>query len=244
MAQKAGRAAKKQTKRSKKKTTKKVAKKQSKKTTSKKTIKKGRGGKRVTKKPGGKGKTVKVARPSLDDPIEEDLEEPLSQEEERFVRKYLVDLNATEAYAYVFTDCKRNTAATEGCKLLKKPNIQRAIKAGQKRLKERLEISAEKVLQEYAKIGFADMDEFADWANGSVDLVSSKELPKELTACVSEVSISPGEYGDTVKFKLHDKKGALDALAKHLELFPSKTTVIGDSARPVAISIGRQGKGK
>ena len=84
---------------------------------------------------------------------------------------------------------------------------------------ERTEITQDRVLEEYAKLAFAEMGMFVEWSESGVTLKASSDLPPELRAAVAEVSQTSTERGGTVRFKLHDKKGALDSVARHLGMF-------------------------
>jgi hypothetical protein len=79
----------------------------------------------------------------------------------------------------------------------------------------RLGITAERVLQEYARIAFADLRRLADW--GPDGLVPKK--PEFLTdadaAAISEIT-TVGAATRHHRIKLYDKKAALDAIARHL----------------------------
>lgn len=77
-----------------------------------------------------------------------------------------------------------------------------------------MEISAEKVLAELARIGFSDLRDFADWKGGTVTLKSSDDLG-ESSRVISEVS----QGKDGVKIKLWDKLNALEKIAKHIKLY-------------------------
>ncbi len=92
------------------------------------------------------------------------------------------------------------------------------------------------MLTEYAKLGFADIrravslgstPEIVPRADGDdrppqriypVELVASEDMDDATAAAVSEVSLTP----QGVKIKMHDKKAALDSMAKHLGMFVEK----------------------
>lgn len=75
------------------------------------------------------------------------------------------------------------------------------------------------MIDEYARIAFSDMRRFVEWGPGGVTLKTSAEMRHIDAACVAEVTETKTATGGTVKFKLHDKRAALDALSKHLGLF-------------------------
>ena len=65
-----------------------------------------------------------------------------------------------------------------------------------------------------------DPRELFEWDAKGVTLKDSSELSEDAVRAVAEVSETAGVSGvKTVRIKLHDKKGALDSLARHLGLF-------------------------
>ena len=75
------------------------------------------------------------------------------------------------------------------------------------------------VIEEYAKLAFADMGDYVSWGPDSVTLKESAELPADAAAAVVGVSETTTAQGSTVRFRLHSKLAALDSLAKHLGIF-------------------------
>ena len=133
-----------------------------------------------------------------------------------------MDLNATQAAKRAGFSIK--TAASQGQRLLKNVEIQAAIQKRQDVIAARLEVTQERLIAEYAKIGFANMEEYATWGPGGVKVNDSDQLLPGASEAVAEVSEhvtfnKDGEGTKTLRFKLHDKKGALDSLAKHLGMF-------------------------
>jgi phage terminase small subunit len=83
----------------------------------------------------------------------------------------------------------------------------------------RLGITPERVLEEYARIAFADLRQFIEWgADGRLVIKDSVSLTAAEAAAVAE--IVAGATGGT-RVKLYDKKAALDAIARHLGMFPA-----------------------
>ena len=80
---------------------------------------------------------------------------------------------------------------------------------------ERLGVTIEKVLKEYANIAFADWRHIVDWDEKGLHL--KKGIPKKDMAAIAEMSNAGGD--GTVRVKLYDKKAALDAIARHLGMF-------------------------
>lgn len=141
----------------------------------------------------------------------------LNDRQERFVDEYLVDHNATAAAKRA--GYSEKTARSQGQRLLTNVDIQAAIQKRQARLRGKLEITQERVLEELAAIAFANGADFATVnQNGIVRITPTSELPDEKRKAIA--SIKEGQYGTEVK--LHDKVKALELLAKYLGMFDSK----------------------
>ena len=63
------------------------------------------------------------------------------------------------------------------------------------------------------------MATYVDWDPNGVRIKDLSALPKGAGRAVAEVSEIVGKDSHTVRFKLHDKLGALNSLAKHLGMF-------------------------
>jgi len=142
---------------------------------------------------------------------------PLTPKQQRFVDEYLVDLNATQAARRA--GYSEATARQMGAENLSKPVIQEAIGAAVRRRAERVEVQADDVLRELARLGFSDLRDFSSWGPEGVTLRPSEDLPADLARCVQEVSQTISQGGGSIRFKLHSKTEALQLLGKHLGLF-------------------------
>jgi phage terminase small subunit len=79
----------------------------------------------------------------------------MTPKQTRFVEEYLANgLNATKAA--ISAGYSKKTAASIGEENLRKPEISAAIKATTNKIMERLEVTAELVVQEIAKLAFFD----------------------------------------------------------------------------------------
>lgn len=145
----------------------------------------------------------------------------LKPKQQRFVDEYLIDLNGTQAAIRAGYSAK--TARSIASELLTKPDIQEAIKSAQATLAESVGVTPEKIVKEYARLAFSNMRDFATFGPDGIELKNLADMDPDAARCVAE--ISEGKQG--LKFKLHDKKGALDSLAKHLGMFVDKTEVSG-----------------
>ena len=152
----------------------------------------------------------------------------LNNKQRRFVDEYLIDLNATQAAIRAGYSAK--TAGQIGDENLKKPEIKQAVSDRMKDREQRTGITQDMVLRELAKIGFADIRKAVKWGTdlpvvnnetgevlmvNGVALVSSEQLDDDTAAAVSEIS----QTAQGIKIKMHDKKGALVDIGKHLGMF-------------------------
>ncbi len=146
----------------------------------------------------------------------------LSAKQKRFCQEYIIDLNG--AQAAIRAGYSKKTAKEQATRLLTKVHVQQCIGKLQGKLSERLEITADKVLTELAKIGFSNIQDFVEKNNSTVDL---SQIENEKAAAVAGVKVTTTTSGTgknrqvekRVEFKLHDKRAALESLGKHLGVF-------------------------
>ena len=82
----------------------------------------------------------------------------------------------------------------------------------------RLRITAERVLWEYAAIAFADLRHIVEWRPEGFYIKPFGEMSDADVAAISD--IVPGSDPEHPRVKLYDRKAALDAIARHLGMFP------------------------
>lgn len=164
----------------------------------------------------------------------------LNPRERRFVEEYLIDFS--QAKAALRAGYSPKGAATTANRLMKKEAVQRAITTAVKQSLDKFRITRERVLAEYARLAFSDLGDAIDIAEdgtATVNLARIREN-KDFRAAVAEISQSDVDLGKDrgterrTKIKLHQKKGALDALAKYLRLMPAdRVEVTGDDGGPM-----------
>jgi phage terminase small subunit len=152
-----------------------------------------------------------------DDPGADGSRPLVSPRRRRFVEEYLVDLNATQAA--IRAGYAPRSAAKRGAILLGDPQIREAVAAAIHQRSERTGITQDQVLREYARLAFSDLRQVAIWGPDGLRVLPSAALDDDSSAALAEVHETRTSAGGTVRVKLHEKKGALDALARHLGLF-------------------------
>lgn len=157
----------------------------------------------------------------------------LSPTQQRFVAEYLIDGNATQAYIRAGYKATEGAARRNAARLLTKADIRAALDIGMAKTLGRLEITRERVLNELARIAFADKRKLLTWGPGGVRLIDSTALTDDDAAVVAEVSETTSATGGSLKIKAHDKTKALELLGRHLALFTDKTEVSGPGGGPI-----------
>ena len=145
---------------------------------------------------------------------------PLTPKQKCFVEEYLVDLNATQAA--IRAGYSERTADVQGPRLLGNVRVRDALQEAFQKRSKRTDITADRVLQEYARIGFGDIREVVEWEADKVTMKPSEDLTDDVAAAIGEVQQTSN--GD-LKVKLHSKVTALDAMAKHLGMFVDRHQV-------------------
>ncbi|HLI19819.1 MAG TPA: terminase small subunit [Stellaceae bacterium] len=139
---------------------------------------------------------------------------PLNPRQLFFVAEYLVDLNAKEAA--IRAGYGRARAASRGYELLRMPAIRGAIAEAMAQRAQRTGITAERVLDEYAAVAFADMRDFADWGPRRMRFTPKRRLESDDTRRIAEIVDGGAKLNGLRRVKLFDKQAALDSLARIL----------------------------
>jgi phage terminase small subunit len=154
--------------------------------------------------------------------------EPLTSKEERLCREFICDFaeNQTRAYMHAYGTKNYDSARTEASKIFAKPNIKRRIAELRAERNKRLEISADKVLAEIAKLAFYDPRELFD-SDGRLKPID--ELDPDHAAIIGGIETLHKVIGDEkdgmaviTKIKLADKGANLERLGRNLKLFTDK----------------------
>jgi phage terminase small subunit len=135
---------------------------------------------------------------------------------EQFVLEYLVDLNAAAAARRC--GYPEASAAYRGSKLMKRRDVQRAVKQAMAARAERTGITADRVLGEYARNAFADARDYYDWGPWGVKLRPASGLSADTAAAVRIIRRGRNKGAPLMYLRLHDKHRALKMLARHVGL--------------------------
>lgn len=164
----------------------------------------------------------------------------LTPKQKRFCEEYLIDFNATAAYRRAGYAVKSDAVASvNAARLLVNAKVQAYISELQKGRSLRTQITADRVLEEMARIAFANTTDVIEFDNArGVVFRASRDLSDDTKAAIAEVSSeketrTSGKEDDQetattvkLKFKMHSKTDALKQLMQYLGLTNDFNTAI------------------
>lgn len=175
--------------------------------------------------------------------------------EERFCQHYVLNGNATAAYGEAFPRSRKWKPVVRQNKasaLLNTDRVQVRVAALRARVIETVEkkfdITTERVLQEYAKIGFSNMLDYMTVQPDGTAFCDLSKLTRDQAAAIQEATFETIRSSDPdaldaagedegkkkvavlkTKIKLVDKKGPLDSMGKYLGLFGKDNSQTGEA---------------
>lgn len=167
----------------------------------------------------------------------------LTAKEALFVHYYVTNgyNGAKAARSAGFAESSANVQAA---KLIAKPRVKAAIDKLIAPTLKKLDVTKERILEELARLAFFDIRKCF---NPDGTLKEITELDDDTAAALAGMDVIEfGEAGDKEallkKFKVSDKKGALELLGKHLKMWTDRVEVTDD--RPKVIVRNLTGKKK
>jgi phage terminase small subunit len=162
-----------------------------------------------------------------------------------FKAEYLVSFNA--AKAAIAAGYSAKAAKEQGARLLTNAHISSAIEEELNKRLERLEISADKVLQQIARLAFYDIRKLYN-ADGTLKPITELDDLTQVAICGIEVErlyehFGKGQAkstGTLTKIKLADRGINLERLGRHLKLFTDKIELSGSVSIADRIAKARQ----
>lgn len=156
----------------------------------------------------------------------------LTPKQEKACRKYVKTSNKTQSYKFAYNTSRMKPVTINRLahRLFKQVNIGTRVQQLRDELAKRNNISEDRVLEEYAKLGFLDPRRFYD-KEGS--LIPIHELPADVAATLAGMDVQTiytkdGDMmGDLKKIKFADKKAALDSISRTLGMFIDRHEISG-----------------
>lgn len=151
---------------------------------------------------------------------------------ERFAREYVIDQNGTRAA--IAAGFSKRSAYNSANLMLKNAEVQTLIAELTSKQAAKLDITAERVLNEIAKLAFVDPRKFFNPDGSAIDIT---ELDADTAAALASVKRFE-EYegagknrkfvGYTKEFRIADKGANLERLGKYLKLFTERIELGSD----------------
>ncbi len=159
----------------------------------------------------------------------------LNPKQQLFVQHYIKCLNATQSYKAAYNTEKDTVAATEGGKLLRKPEIMAAIEAGRAEIKKKLDIDQEWIVSRLKAVADGHIGKVAEFQGQTLKLKDSKELTNDDLRSLSSIKTksSSTPMGDSFEFSVtvKDNVKALELLGKHIGMWTDKGNGEGNEYR-------------
>lgn len=183
----------------------------------------------------------------------------LSAEKEKFCQHYALHFNGAAAYRDCISKSKKlkpQALAERASRLLADCKISARISELRARViaeaEKKFDISIHRCLDEYARMGLANMDDFVTKRDDGTAFLDLTKVTRDHMAAVQEMTFETVMSSDPdvleasgkswdgegrpprvkvlkTKFKLHDKKGPLDSIMKHLGGFEKDNKQKGEA---------------
>lgn len=158
----------------------------------------------------------------------------MNERQKRFAREYVIDLNATRAA--VAAGYSPKTANEQGSQVLANLSVRRYVDKLLSERATRLEVKADRVVEEMARLAFSNMQDYIAVApDGTYKGIDFSKLSRDQASAIQEIrEDTTGGSGDGERklilrttLKLADKSRNLELLARHLGIFQDKLHVTG-----------------
>lgn len=172
----------------------------------------------------------------------------LNERQRRFTVEYVKDFNGTQAA--IRAGYAQRGAAVTASQHLTNPKIQALIAEHVKAREVRAAVTQDRVVQELARIAFADIRNVMTWDGERTRFKASDELDDDAARTIAlvkeRVTRNVGRDGEvtyleTRELKLYDKLKALEMLGRHLGMFNDKLQidVLTQEARQIVEDLAR-----
>lgn len=151
----------------------------------------------------------------------------LAPRHEIFCQEWLLDRNNKEAAIRAGYSAK--SAKQRGCDLYHTVLLRLRIQELLDEQAARLRVTQDRVVQELARIAFTNICDVGEVVGGSVVINDTSDISEDAQAAISEIRNT--RYGANIK--MHDKRGALDSLAKRFGMYSEKLEISGTGGAPI-----------
>lgn len=176
------------------------------------------------------------------------MKDELTIKQEKYAQGLFAGLTQREAYkrAYNCTNMGDKTIDAESCRMAGNYKMTARIEALKEKFTIRNMVTIERVLQEYAKLGFFDPRKLFNDDGSPVEI---KDLDDSTAMAIAGIDVQETFEGTgsdrkftgyTKKYKLVDKKGTLDSMARYLGMFIDRTEITGKDGGAIEIDSPRE----
>ena len=177
----------------------------------------------------------------------------LSVKHQYFADCILDGMTATDAA--IEAGYSEKTAYSSGSRLAQDPAVMEYIASKRQKIEKKVDVSRERVMAEYAKLAFYDprsihnedgtVKAIPDWNDDAAAALCGFEIKEEKAYATYEGDdIAKGDFakatersGELKKFKMEQRKGALDSLCRMLGYdAPKKLEVAGAEGGPIQVA--------
>lgn len=154
----------------------------------------------------GKGKSKKPAKAKA---------EVLTPKQEAFCREYLAcNRNGAKAYEKIYK-CSAKAAESGASRSIRIAKVAKRIEELEGPAIAKAETTIERLYGELGNIAHSNIIDFVKFSKDGISAADFTKLPREFTACISEISEFETANGlKRIKFKLHDKLKAIELLGR------------------------------
>jgi phage terminase small subunit len=164
-----------------------------------------------------------------------------SAKHEAFARAIVEGKSGREAYRTAGYKADGAAADVNASRLLRDAQVSARIAELKDQAAKATELSAQKVLDELARIAFANMADYMRAGAGGDPYLDFSRLTREQAAALAEVTVEDFKDGRgkdarevrKIKFKLCDKRAALVDLGNYFGLFKQKVEHSGPDGGPI-----------
>lgn len=144
--------------------------------------------------------------------------------------------NATACYMSMFPNAKARSAGVKGGEYLHHAFTQAILEEDNERITKECDVTQAMVLNELRKLAFFDIRKLYDDTGNPKSI---GELDDDTAAAITgldavNIGNSDSGIGSVLKYKLADKKGALELFGKHLKLWTDKSEVTVNGGKSLA----------
>ncbi len=164
----------------------------------------------------------------------------LTRQQDGFARSIAHDgFNQSDAYRanYATEGWSLKQVNSEASKTANLPHVSQRITDLESTIQAQLDVSQGQILGELRGIAFGNVADLMSWGPTGVDLKSSDDLDRSLTALVSEVQETRTEGRTSIKLKVHDKLAALKEINKIKGYYAAEPTAPVDTALAAILKV-------